>query len=129
MILPFVIILHSIFVGILILFQLCLAAGLPWGAASMGGKFPGVYPRTMRFVAVINAMVLFTLSCIVLIEAGVFFIEYRFISSIGIWLVVCYYFLGTILNSITPSKIERIWAPIAAILFFTSLSIALQNYL
>lgn len=128
MILPFVILLHSIFVGILILFQLCLAAGLPWGAASMGGKFPGVYPRTMRFVAVINAMVLFTLSCIVLIEAGVFFIEYRFISSIGIWLVVCYYFLGTILNSITPSKIERIWAPIAAILFFTSLSMALQNY-
>ncbi|MCZ8238215.1 MAG: hypothetical protein O9346_11720 [Leptospiraceae bacterium] len=34
-----------------------------------------------------------------------------------------------LLNSITPNKIERIWAPIAAILFFTSLSIALQNYL
>ncbi|MCG9874738.1 MAG: hypothetical protein MH321_08135 [Leptospiraceae bacterium] len=45
MILQFIILLHTIFAGILILFQLCLAAGLPWGAASMGGKFPGVQSK------------------------------------------------------------------------------------
>ena len=32
---------YVISMGIVILFQLCLAIGIPWGAASMGGKYPG----------------------------------------------------------------------------------------
>jgi len=31
----------TVFTAIVILFQLGLAIGMPWGAASMGGKFPG----------------------------------------------------------------------------------------
>jgi hypothetical protein len=38
-------IIFTVFTAIVILFQLGLAIGMPWGAASMGGKFPGNDPE------------------------------------------------------------------------------------
>lgn len=109
---------------LVILFQLCLAIGLPWGAASMGGKFPGKYPPKMRWVAILNAIVLLVLIMIVVIRAGLIFPELLFYSSIAIWVVVLFALIGTILNSITPSKIERIWAPVALIQLISSAMVA-----
>lgn len=106
------------------LFQLCLAIGLPLGAASMGGKFPGKYPPKMRWVAILNAIVLLVLIMIVVIRAGLIFPELLFYSSIAIWVVVLFALIGTILNSITPSKIERIWAPVALIQLISSAMVA-----
>jgi len=113
--------------GIIVLFQLALAAGLPWGAASMGGKFPGVYPPKMRVVAVVNGLLLMGLAGIVLSKAGVLFPGIKPFSDYAIWFVVAFCFVGTILNSITPSKIERIWAPVIAIQLVTSVYVALGN--
>ncbi|MCF1713260.1 hypothetical protein L0U88_01300 [Flavihumibacter sp. RY-1] len=109
---------------LVVLFQLCLAIGLPWGAASMGGKFPGKYPSKMRWVAILNAIVLLVLIMIVVIRAGLVFPELLFYSSIAIWVVVLFALVGTILNSITPSKIERIWAPVALIQLISSAMVA-----
>lgn len=109
---------------LIVLFQLCLAIGLPWGAASMGGKFPGKYPSKMRWVAILNAIVLLVLIMIVIIRAGLVFPELLFYSSIAIWVVVLFALVGTILNSITPSKIERIWAPVALIQLISSAMVA-----
>lgn len=111
---------------IVIAFQACLAAGLPWGKASMGGKYPGKYPTKMRVVAIVNMFVLAFLALIVLAEAQFFLPELRSISGFGIWLVVGFSLLATILNTITPSKIERIWAPVGLIQLVTSLIIALN---
>ena len=44
--------------GVVIIFQRCLASGIPWGEASMGGRYPGKYPPKMRIVAVINMLLL-----------------------------------------------------------------------
>jgi hypothetical protein len=109
---------------LVILFQLCLAIGLPWGAASMGSKFPGKYPPKMRWVAILNAIMLLVLIMIVVIRAGLIFPELLFYSSIAIWVVVLFALIGTILNSITPSKIERIWAPVALIQLISSVIVA-----
>lgn len=38
-------IIFTVFTAIVILFQLGLAIGMPWGSASMGGKFPGKDPE------------------------------------------------------------------------------------
>lgn len=92
----------------------------------MGGKFPGVQPPIMRFVAVINALVLCLLASVTGIRAGFLFPEFYVIGEIGIWIVVVFLGIGTIMNTITPSKIERIWAPVAGILFITSLLIGIQ---
>ena len=109
---------------LVILFQLCLAIGLPWGAASMGGKFPGKYPPKMRWVAILNAIVLLVLIMIVVIRAGLIFPELVMYSRIAIWGVVLFALVGTILNSITPSKIERIWVPVALIQLISSVIVA-----
>lgn len=109
---------------LVILFQLCLAIGLPWGAASMGGKFPGKYPSKMRWVAILNAIVLLVLIMIVVIRAGLVLPELVMYSRIAILGVVLFALVGTILNSITPSKIERIWVPVALIQLISSVIVA-----
>ena len=119
-------IIFTVFTGIVILFQGCLAAGLPWGKASMGGKYPGKYPPKMRMVAVINMILLSFIATIVLSEADLMFPQLKTISGIGIWFVVIFFFIGTIINTITPSKIERIWAPVALIQMTTSIIVAIS---
>ena len=117
-------IIFTVFTGMVIIFQGCLAAGVPWGKASMGGKYPGKYPPKMRIVAFMNMIVLGFFAAVVLSQAELWFPQLQSISSIGIWVVAVFFLFGTIMNTITPSKIERIWAPVAAIQFVTSLIIA-----
>lgn len=117
----------SFLIGVVVLFQLALAAGMPWGAASMGGKFPGRYPGYMRFVAILNAALLAVLGLIVLTAAGLILPDWHPESQIGIYFVVGFGFLSAIMNNITPSKIERrIWGPVTIFLFLTSLIVALK---
>jgi len=112
--------------GIVITFQGCLAAGVPWGEASMGGKYPGKYPPKLRMVAFLNMIVLAFISMLVLSEAELYFSQLKSISGIGIWVIIVFFLIGTIMNSITPSKIERMWAPVALIQLITSLIVAIS---
>jgi hypothetical protein len=117
---------NAILTGIIIFFQFCLSIGLPWGAASMGGRYPGVYPKKMRIVAVVNMILLSILMMIVLVNAGLILPQFFSFSEIAIWFVVCFYGIGTVLNTITPSKIERIWAPVVAIQLITTIMVAIK---
>uniref|UniRef100_UPI00404A62C7 hypothetical protein n=1 Tax=Fulvivirga sp. TaxID=1931237 RepID=UPI00404A62C7 len=119
-------IIFTILTGIVIIFQGCLAAGAPWGKASMGGKYPGKYPPKMRIIAVLNMLILAFIAAVVLSEANLMFHQLNAISGIGIWVVVVFFAIGTIMNTITPSKIERIWAPVALIQLITSLIVAIS---
>ena len=111
--------------GIIILFQLGLALGLPWGKASMGGKFPGKYPPKMRIVSLVNSMLICIIAVVVLIKANLLLPRFKSFSDIIIYFVVGFSLTATIMNILTPSKIERnIWAPVAAILFVTSFIVA-----
>ena len=116
----------SILTGLVIIFQGCLAAGLPWGAASMGGRFPGKYPPKMRVVAVLIMLVMGFLAALVLADAKLLFPELEPLAKTGIWFVVVFFLLGTIMNSISPSKIERIWVPVALLQFIASLIVAIS---
>ena len=118
-------IIFTVFTGIVIIFQGCLAAGVPWGEASMGGKYPGKYPPKMRIVAGINMIILGFIAIIVLSEADIMLPQLKTISSVAIWFVVVFFFIGTIMNTITRSKIERIWAPVALIQMITALIIGI----
>ena len=118
-------IIFAILTGIVMIFQGCLALGLPWGKASMGGKYPGKYPPKMKVVAIINMVILGLFAAIVLSKSDLLFPQLKSISNIGIWFVVAFMLVGTVLNTITPSKIERIWAPVALFQLITSLIIAI----
>ena len=99
--------------SLVVLFYIALILGAPWGAAAMGGKFPHKFPAWMRGVSVVNIVLLVFLNVIVLSRANIMMDELYSFSAVAIWFVVAFYLLGTILNTITPSKIEKIWAPVA----------------
>jgi hypothetical protein len=114
----------AILSGVVILFQACLIAGLPWGAASMGGKYPGRYPPKMRVVALLNIIILLFITAVVLSKANMILALLKPFSEKAIWCVVAFSAAGTVMNTITPSRIERIWAPVCLALLITSLIVA-----
>jgi hypothetical protein len=98
---------------IVTIFQLALAFGAPLGKFANGGKFPGSLPKNMRFLPFIQIAILWFFVYIVLIETNIINNQPSTLGSIGIWFVVAFFFLGSILNLSTPSKPERIvWGPI-----------------
>jgi hypothetical protein len=108
--------------GVVIAFQLALAAGMPWGAYAMGGAFPGVYPPPMRGAAVVQAAILGGVALIVLVRAG---IVWRGRLRWPAWLVTGLLAVGVVLNLITPSGMERlIWGPVSLAMFLCSLRVA-----
>ncbi|MDG6224075.1 MAG: hypothetical protein QCI82_01015 [Candidatus Thermoplasmatota archaeon] len=119
-------IIFTFLIGIVILFQGALVLGAPWGSASMGGKYPGKYPPKMRIVAVSNMFILAALIVIVLARAELVLPSLYTFSRYAIWAVVLFTVVGTIMNTITPSRIERIWAPVTALSLIASLIVALN---
>lgn len=111
---------------VVILFQIALAAGAPWGEFAMGGRFPGKLPSAMRIAALVQVVVLAFITFIVLARAGIAGSEFYELSVKAIWAVVGFSLLATVLNLITPSKRERmIWAPVAILMLVTSVIVAL----
>ena len=111
----------------LVLFQLALAAGAPWGKITMGGLHPGVLPAKLRVAAVAQAILVAGTALIVLVEADRLLPDLQSVSSIGIWFVVILYTISSILNLITSSKWERrTGAPIALSMLISSIIVALS---
>ena len=115
-------------IAVVCLFQLALALGAPWGAYAMGGAYPGVFPPPMRVAAVVQAAVLAGFALVVLSRAGPALPRWRGPAHWGTWAVVALMAVSLVLNLITPSGLERlIWAPVAVLLFLSSLRVALSR--
>ncbi|XEC93498.1 hypothetical protein AB6A23_19305 [Paenibacillus tarimensis] len=118
-------IVFTVLIGIVILFQLALAAGMPWGSAAMGGKFPGKYPPAMRFACLIQIVILSFIAVIVLTRSGLLFSDWHPLSMSAIWFVVAFSAVAALMNLITKSIWERrIWAPVSLALLVLSLMVA-----
>ena len=110
---------------VVIAFQMALAAGAPWGAYTMGGAVAGVLPTGLRLACAGQALFNGWMTLVVLVRAGVLGARWAPGASRLIWLVVVFGAIGTVLNLITPSAAERArWAPVAFLLFATSLIVA-----
>jgi hypothetical protein len=117
--------LYAIVAAGLMLFQLALAAGAPWGEFAMGGTFPGQFPPTMRVIAVIQAALIVGMVAVVMARAGIFFTGWLRRARWLIWVVVAYGAIGLALNLITPSAGERaLWAPVAFVMLVSSVIVA-----
>ena len=111
---------------VVVLFQIVMAIGAPWGHLAMGGRYPGKYPIKIRLAALVQAVLLALLAVIVLIRARIILPDFFEATDIGIWIVVFIYAISLVMNLITPSKWEKIlWVPVALILTVGSLVIAL----
>ena len=120
-------IIFCVLTSVVVVFQLALAAGAPWGQVAMGGKYPGRFPRQLRIAAVVQALVLVGLGVVVLTRAGLIFPQWLSAATWLVWGVVAFSALALILNLITPSKWERIlWAPVAAGMLLCSVIVAVS---
>lgn len=110
-----------------ICFQVALAVGVPWGAVTLGGKYPGVLPLNKRWIPLVSTVLLTFFVLIVEARSGYWLPEWEAFSRTAVWFVVGYCLLGILANSITPSKWERIiWLPIVTLAFVCSLVVALS---
>jgi hypothetical protein len=109
-----------------VLFQLALAAGAPWGAYAMGGTFPGRYPPGLRLLAVVQGAVLALLALVVLSDAGLATTAVADAAPWAIWVVVLFSIVAVVLNAISRSAGERrIWVPVSLAMLVTAAIVAL----
>ncbi len=109
-----------------VLFQLALAFGAPWGSYAMFGVFPEVFPPVMRFFAFLQAALLVVTVLVVLSRSGLLLRHWFRASKWAVWFVVVSSAISVVLNSITPSAGERaIWQPVAILLFICSFIVAI----
>jgi hypothetical protein len=117
--------LFATFTVVAILFEIALAAGVPWGEIAWGGNYPGTLPTELRVASMVQAFILLAMLFVVVIRAGIIFPALLPISKRLVWVVVAYCALGVIVNAITPSFWERIiWVPVLTICFVSSLIVA-----
>jgi hypothetical protein len=111
-----------------VVFQIALALGAPWGEYAMGGAFPGQYPPALRFGAVIQAVLLAGFAAVVLARAGLIQVRWLQRARGLVWVVVVLFAVFLVLNLISPSAEERaLWVPVILLLWISSLIVALAK--
>ena len=103
---------------IVIVFQLALAFGAPWGEFTQGGRFKGTLPLSGRILAVLSVPILIFMGSSIASTAGLIFEWYRWTAYVTVGIQG----LTAIFNLITPSSKERlVWGPVTTIAFFLAL--------
>jgi hypothetical protein len=112
--------------GALALFQLALIAGAPTGRFAWGGQHR-VLPTKLRIGSVVSIVLYAIFAVIILQRANLISIIPDAITSVGIWILTAYFFLGIVMNAISRSKPERnLMTPVSAVLAVLCLLVALS---
>ncbi|MGI8514836.1 MAG: hypothetical protein ACR2NT_06785 [Acidimicrobiia bacterium] len=94
-------------IAVVALFQIMLALGVPWGAAAWGGRNAGVLPTKLRIASAASALLLGGIAWLVLARSAS--ANPPTWLNAAAWIIAGYFALGTIVNAISRSKVERIW--------------------
>lgn len=114
-------ILFAVLTTAVVLFQLALVFGAPWGEFTLGGKYRGKLPHLARIIPIVSGALLTGCAVIVLARAGLAFAYLKTSSNWLVWVVIVYCVVGTIANLITPSRRERaLWLPIIILMLVSS---------
>lgn len=101
--------------AVITLFQLALAAGVPWGAAAWGGAHPGTLPTRLRVASGVAGLVAYPALIALLLRAGGV-LETGWIPRLGptgLWILTGFFGLGAVANLVSRSRVERWWTPVA----------------
>ncbi|MGV6849897.1 MAG: hypothetical protein ACWA5A_16115 [Marinibacterium sp.] len=110
--------------GILVLFQIALALGAPWGHLAMGGQWPGRYPPRLRVLALVQGALLAGMGWAVATRAGLTGAADP--ASWPFWGAMAITVLTTVLNLITPSLPERrLWGPVTVVMLIAGIVVAI----
>ncbi len=112
----------SIVLAALVVFQLALAAGAPWGELAWGGQHR-VLPTRLRVGSVISAGVYLGLGWVALSAAGLTTWDP---PSVLVWVVFGLLALGIVMNAASRSRRERlVMTPVVVVLAGCFLVLAL----
>ena len=106
-------ILYALIIALVVLFQLCLIFGAPWGQITQGGRYEGPLPVGGRVVATLSVPTLIFMAASIISAAGLVpnWADWTAYAAIAVQA------LSTTLNWITPSQKERfLWGPITSIM-------------
>ena len=106
-------ILYALIIALVVLFQLCLIFGAPWGQITQGGCYEGPLPVGGRVVATLSVPTLIFMGASITSAAGLMpnWADWTAYAAIAVQA------LSTTLNWITPSQKERfLWGPITSIM-------------
>ena len=118
----------AIAAGGVVVFQVAMALGAPWGRYAMGGAFPGRFPPPLRVAAVVQAAVIALLAVGVASAAGLVLPDLAVALPWLVWVAVVVSALAVVLNAISRSAGERrIWVPVATVLLVSSLLVAVAD--
>jgi hypothetical protein len=100
-----------VLLGVIAVFQISLALGVPWGSAAWGGAHPGVLPNRLRIASLVAGIVLYPLLILfVLASAEIFAVGWMpGTGKVGMWVLTGFFAIGIVANFASRSKKERIW--------------------
>ncbi len=106
-----------------VLFQICLIAGAPWGHLTQGGQTQGPLTTAGRFAAGVSIVLLTAMAYAVLSYAEVAPAWPAWTA----WAAVGIQSLSTVMNWITPSQPERrLWGPVTLIMLVLALFVVVS---
>jgi hypothetical protein len=112
--------------GVLAVFQLCLALGAPWGRFAWGGQHPERLPAGLRAGSAVSIVLYGVFALVLLGRAGVVDVLPDVVVEVGTWVLLGYFALGVLMNGISRSKHERaVMTPVTLLLAVLTLVVAL----
>ena len=116
----------AVLCGVLVLFQLALALGAPWGRLAWGGQHDGRLPRRLRIGSLMSIVIYAFLASIILDRGGVIALYPDAFATVAVWVVVGFLTLGVLMNAVSRSRAERfVMTPVALVLAVLALLVAL----
>jgi hypothetical protein len=99
--------------AVVVVFEVCLAAGAPWGSAAFGGADPGRLSNELRIASVFAAGFWALAALIALARGGVVASPISSaVSRRAMWGLTILLAAGTVMNAASSSPWERYgWAP------------------
>ena len=101
--------------GVIAVFQLALALGMPARRMAWGGQYEGKLPTGLRIASAVAGAVIYPLATLLILEAAdvTDFEVVPDVGPIGMWVFTGLFAFGAILNLVSRSKAERVWAPVS----------------
>jgi len=105
--------LYVLILGAVVIFQLCLIFGAPWGEYTQGGRYKGTLPINGKIAAGFSIPILIFLGASISSAAGLMPFWERWTAYVAIAIQL----LNAILNWISPSQKEKLlWGPVTSLL-------------
>jgi hypothetical protein len=116
-----------VLLAVIVLFQLALALGAPFGRAAWGGQHEGVLPTRLRIASALVAVVVYPILILYVLASGTLVeVGWLPIGPAGMWVLAGFFALGTVANLASRSRPERIWGPVSLVLAVCAAIIAME---